>query len=123
MTLAKQATALQTRYHIAVDTVFDEEPDASLTIKEVLYRVSQEALNNTVKHANASKIVVSLSGDGGLLGLEISDNGKGFDPNSDFAGHLGLRSMRERLEQVGGTLTITSSSCHGTQITAVVPLA
>lgn len=121
--LAKQATALQTRYHVAVDTMFDEEPDASLTIKEVLYRVSQEALNNTVKHANASKIDVSLSNDDGLLILEISDNGMGFDPNSDFIGHLGLRSMRERLEQVSGTLTITSSSGRGTQITATVPLA
>jgi len=121
--LAKQAIALQTRHHIAVKTHFSEEPAASLPTKEVLYRVSQEALNNAVKHASASEIVVSLSDEDNHLVLEISDNGRGFDPNGDFTGHLGLRSMRERLEQVGGTINITSTSCRGTQITAVVPLS
>jgi signal transduction histidine kinase len=120
--LAKQATALQTRHHIAVTTRFPEEPTASSPVKEVLYRVSQEALNNVVKHAGASKITVSLSDEDDLLILEIADNGKGFDLNGDFTGHLGLHSMRERLEQVGGTIEIVSSSCRGTRITATVPL-
>jgi signal transduction histidine kinase len=121
--LAKQATAIQARHHIEVKTLFEEEPDVSLTTKEVLYRVGQEALNNIVKHAGATKITVSLSTGDDQLVLEISDNGKGFDQNADFTGHLGLRSMRERVEQVDGTLTINSSSCHGTQIVAAVPLA
>jgi signal transduction histidine kinase len=121
--LAKQATAIQARHHIEVKALFEEEPDASLTTKEVLYRVGQEALNNIVRHAGATMISVSLSTADDQLVLEISDNGKGFDQNADFTGHLGLRSMRERVEQVGGTLTITSSSCRGTQIMAVVPLA
>jgi signal transduction histidine kinase len=120
--LAKQATALQTRHQIAVKTQFGKEPVASLPIKEVVYRVSQEGLNNVVKHASATKIVVSLSNEDDQLVLEISDNGKGFDLNADFTGHLGLRSMRERLERVGGTFDITSSPCHGTVITAIVPL-
>lgn len=121
--LAKQATVLQARHHLEVTTLLEEEPDASLVTKEVLYRVGQEALNNVVKHASATKITVSLSIEDEQLVLEIRDNGKGFDLNGDFTGHLGLRSMRERVEQVGGNLTITSSSCYGTQIVAVVPLA
>lgn len=121
--LAKQATAIQARHHIEVKTFFEEEPDASLTTKEVLYRVGQEALNNIVKHAGAKRITVNLSTADDQLVLDISDNGKGFDQNADFTGHLGLRSMCERVEQVGGTLTINSSSCRGTQIVAAVPLA
>lgn len=121
--LAKHAIAIQARHHIEVKTSFEEEPDASLTTKEVLYRVGQEALNNIVRHAGAKKITVSMSAADDQLVLEISDNGKGFDQNADFTGHLGLRSMHERVEQVGGTLIINSSSCHGTQIVAAVPLA
>lgn len=121
--LAKQATALQARHHIEVTTLLGEEPDASLTKKEALYRVGQEALHNVVKHASATKITVGLTIEDEQLVLEISDNGKGFDLNANHTGHLGLQSMRERVEQVGGTLSITSSSCHGTQIVAVVPLA
>ena len=122
-TLVKQATAMQTRHRIEVTTHLDKEPEVSLSTKEVLYRVGQEALHNVVKHASATRTTIALSTDDGQLALEISDNGKGFDLNGEFTGHLGLQSMRERVEQVGGTLAITSSPCHGTQITAVVPLA
>jgi signal transduction histidine kinase len=122
--LAKQATVLETRHHIGVTSLLIDEPDASLAIKEALYRVGQEALHNIVKHANATQVGVSLAvdDDESQLILEISDNGKGFDLNGNFAGHLGLWSMRKRVEKVGGTLTITSSSCRGTHLAAAVPL-
>ncbi len=121
--LVKQATALRARHHIEVTTHLEKEPEVSLSTKEALYRVGQEALHNIVKHANATKTNITLYADDGQLVLEIWDNGKGFDPNGDFTGHLGLRSMRERLERVGGALSITSSSSAGTQIVAVAPLA
>jgi signal transduction histidine kinase len=121
--LTKQATVLQTRHGIEVTSLLEKEPNATLTTKEALYRVGQEALHNIVKHANATKVTVSLTSEDEKLVLEISDNGRGFDPNGNFTGHLGLRSMHERVEQVGGTMTINSSSCHGTQIMAVVPLS
>ncbi|MFN2222925.1 MAG: GAF domain-containing protein [Candidatus Promineifilaceae bacterium] len=121
--LAKQAAVLQSRHHIQVSAHFAaEEPDAPMPVKEALYRVTQETLNNVVKHARATKITLSLSSEDDQLVLEISDNGRGFDVNGSFAGHLGLRSMRERVEQVGGSLTITSTSRHGTQIIATAPL-
>jgi signal transduction histidine kinase len=121
--LAKQATALQARHGIEVTTHLGDEPGASLPAKEALYRVTQEALHNVVKHAGATRLEVSLSTEDGQIALEIWDNGKGFDLNGSFSGHLGLQSMRERVEQVGGTLNMTSSPGSGTRIVAVVPLA
>jgi signal transduction histidine kinase len=121
--LVKLAAALQARHHIETSIqVAEREPDAPISVKEALYRVAQEALHNVVKHAGATKLTLSLTNEDDLLILEISDNGRGFDVNGTFAGHMGLRSMRERIEQVGGNLTITSSPCHGTQIVATVPL-
>jgi signal transduction histidine kinase len=121
--LVKQAAVLKTRHHIDVNAQFcADEPGASLPVKEALYRVAQEALNNVVKHANATKITLSLACQDGQIMLEIDDNGRGFDVNGTFAGHLGLRSMRERVERVGGSLAISSSSCHGTQIVAAAPV-
>jgi signal transduction histidine kinase len=122
--LAKQAAVLQTRHHIQVRAHFTaEEPDAPMPVKEALYRVAQEALHNVIKHAGATKITLTLSQDDDQIALEISDNGRGFDANGTFAGHLGLHSMRERIERVGGSLTINSASCRGTQIVATAPLA
>ena len=87
----------------------------------VLYRISQEATHNTVKHAAGREIHLKLEIRDAQLVLVIQDNGVGFEPSGDFPGHLGLRSMRERMERVGGSFMITSSSQHGTKITAQLP--
>ncbi len=122
--LTKLAAVLQARHHIEVKAQFaDEEPDAPMPVKEALYRVAQEALHNVVKHAGATRITIALANEDDQLALEISDNGRGFDVNGNFAGHLGLRSMHERVERINGSLTITSSLCHGTQLVATAPLA
>lgn len=54
--------------------------------------------------------------------LEISDDGVGFDPRGEFPGHLGLRSMRERAQRVGGTLEVRSAPGTGTRVRAGIPL-
>ena len=59
---------------------------------------------------------------GEQITLEISDAGVGFDPRGDFPGHLGLRSMRERAQRVGGTLEVRSAPGTGTRIGARIPL-
>jgi signal transduction histidine kinase len=56
------------------------------------------------------------------LTLEVSDDGAGFDATASFPGHLGLRSMPERAQQFGGTVTIDSAPGRGTRVRAVVPL-
>ncbi len=120
--LQKQAQALRARHKIAVQTSFCEEPPLSFKTKEALYRVAQEALNNIVKHAAASEAKVYLSCDGQRLTLEIQDNGKGFEPQNSYPGHLGLQTMQERLSLVGGNLDIQSLPGQGTTIRASLKL-
>jgi PAS domain S-box-containing protein len=119
--LSKQAAALQARQNIAVHTELCAEPELLLKVKQDLYRVAQEALHNTVKHARASKIDLRLHQAGKALILEVCDNGRGFDPTASFPGHLGLHSMQERVRSLGGELQIESTPGQGTCIRAEVP--
>ncbi len=104
-----------------METHLDGEPDLRLDLKEVLYRIGQEAMHNTVKHARATRAWVTLGTVGGHVTLEVRDNGVGFDPSGEFPGHLGLRSMTERATSSGGTLTIESEPGAGTTIRISVP--
>jgi len=86
-------------------------------------RVLQEALHNIVKHSSARSITVRLTCSGHELGLEIRDDGVGFDVESArLAAGLGLISMRERIHLVGGEFRILSSPGQGTTITARAPI-
>ncbi len=101
--------------------------DLPSTINEntavTLFRVLQEALHNTIKHSRATKVVVELSANDGDLGLSVADNGIGFDSAAaqNVPTGLGLISMKERLELVGGKLSINSKS-SGTRLSAHVPI-
>jgi PAS domain S-box-containing protein len=108
--LAQQAAAVQARHRLVVLTDFCEEPAQSVKIKQELYRVAQEALQNTVKHAHANTVELRLSETEAQLILEVCDDGVGFDPGGTFPGHLGLQSMRERVTGLGGTLQVESAA-------------
>ena len=89
-----------------------------------LFRITQEALRNVVKHSGAEEAEVELSGSADEINLCISDPGRGFDVESARgAAGLGLVSMRERLRLVGGHLSIESGPSRGTRIRARVPAA
>ena len=120
--LEKQAAALRARHEISVETSLCEEPEATPEIKEALYRIAQEALHNTVKHARANKVGLRVWCEPGRITLEVSDDGVGFDTGGEFPGHLGLRSMRERAQGLGGTLTVESSPGGGTVVRAQLPV-
>src|SRR5262249_27074785 len=120
--LDKQVLALQARHSIAARTVAAGEPASPFKVKEALYRIAQEALQNTVKHAHAHRIEVYLEAPNGAVVLKIVDDGIGFDPEGTFPGHLGLHSMRERALGVGGSLEVLSNPGKGTRIVATVPL-
>jgi len=89
-------------------------------IESGLYGISNEVLNNILKHAHASQIKVSLKNKAGKINLEISDNGIGFDLDSaEGHGGLGLKGMRERAEQINGDLQISSGK-NGTRVSVEV---
>ena len=119
--LEKQAAALRARYEIEVKTSLCAEPEASPGAKEAIYRIAQEALHNTVKHARANNVRIEMGCSPVSLTLKVSDDGVGFDARGDFPGHLGLRSMRERAARLGGTLTVETSPGAGTLISAQIP--
>jgi signal transduction histidine kinase len=104
-----------------VQTSLCEEPEASPEVKEAVYRIAQEALHNTVKHARANNVQIKVECDLEWINLEVSDDGIGFDAHGDFPGHLGLRSMRERAARLGGSLAIETSPGAGTLISAQIP--
>jgi PAS domain S-box-containing protein len=120
--LSKATAALIASRNVEIELSLCDEPDVSLEVKEVLYRIAQEALQNAVKHARCSRLHVSLTRERDRLSLEVHDNGVGFDPQAQYPGHLGLKSMRERAVSVGGRLDITSASGHGTQIRVRIPI-
>jgi signal transduction histidine kinase len=119
--LHKHAASLRARYQLQVDAQLGNEPDLPISAKETLYRVAQEALHNTVKHAHASHVSLRLAAADGAVTLDISDDGIGFEPHRDFPGHLGLTSMRERLERAAGALYLDSAPGHGTRVRATLP--
>ncbi len=120
--LTKQVAVLRARYKLSVEADLGEEPNLSLEMKHALYRIAQEALNNIVKHARASIAELRLNGQANEIILEVRDNGRGFDPAGPFPGHLGLRSMHERVAKMGGTLTIQSVPEQGTRVEVRMPL-
>lgn len=116
----KQIAAMTARHGINVQADFGEEPELPPGVKEAVYRIGQEALNNTVKHARASNVRVALASKDGRLVLSIEDDGRGFDPGGEFPGHMGLQSMKERAEGAGGTLSITSAPGQGAKVVLAI---
>jgi PAS domain S-box-containing protein len=97
----------------------------SPALEEALFRIAQEALNNSLKHAAARSVVVRLRGDDDCVRLEVTDDGRGSalltTADTGGLGGLGLTSMRERVSQLGGTLSIESAPGQGTRIAVEVP--
>jgi signal transduction histidine kinase len=92
-------------------------PDVTLC----LFRVVQEAVQNAVKHSNANEVAVHVTGGSGGLTVTIVDDGTGFDVAAAWEKGIGLASMVERVEAIGGTLNINSSPDASTRVTATVP--
>jgi signal transduction histidine kinase len=95
----------------------------SLEQRRNLLLVVREALNNILKHAAATEVWLRAHARGGGLQLVIEDNGRGFDPASVQPGTLGLMSMRQRIENLGGTFTLESRPGTGTKLAIEIKLA
>ena len=91
-------------------------------MSEALYRAALETLNNSLKHAEASRVTVHLEMAAPTVTLKIIDNGRGFDPDRVSRG-MGLQNIQERLEQLDGCLKISSAPGAGTTVELAVTAA
>jgi signal transduction histidine kinase len=112
----KQCLALSSRYHLPISTEVGAEPALTLAQKEVFYRIGMEALNNVVKHAQATAASIRLAQEGSAVVLQVSDNGLGFDTSKQYPGHIGLVSMQERAASIDATVELTSAPGSGTRV-------
>ena len=115
----------QRRTGLAAEIVQRDLPaQAPLATKIALYRIVQEALNNAWRHADGAAPTVTVTGSDGRLLIEVADPGPGFDPAvaEGSETHLGLVSMRERAESLGGQFRIDSAPGRGTRAIATLPL-
>lgn len=124
--LAARLHELASRNHagppcVSVHVEPEALPRVSAAASWHLARIAEEAVVNACKHASASQIRVDLQALDQALRLRVHDNGRGFDPDLAGGQGFGLSGMKERTEQLRGTLTVVSSPGQGTEISAEVP--
>jgi signal transduction histidine kinase len=121
--LRQHLTRCEHEQGLAVEFVADEGERLPAPLETALFRIVQEAVNNVLRHAQALHVIVTLSRDLDQVTVQIVDDGQGFDIQLPRSGrHVGLWSMRERVEQLGGQLEVHSAPGQGTTVTAIVPL-
>jgi len=116
------------RTHIPIEfTAFAAVERLNSDKRIVLYRVGQESLTNVAKHAHATRVNVSIRRLGGLVRMEIHDDGKSFQAqrvlSATRVARLGLLGMRERVEMVGGGFSVESAPGRGTTIRVQIPMS
>ena len=96
--------------------------DLSSQISTALFRILQEALSNVARHAQASRVAITLRRRGARVELQVTDDGIGFDPDLVVGHAFGLLGTKERVESLGGDFAITSRPSCGATVTASLPL-
>ena len=121
--LRARLAAVEGRSGLKTQVFVEEERRLPIVIEEELYRIAQEGLNNVVKHAEATQVQIQLKYDENTVLLEMIDDGKGFEPETvSQGGGFGLQGIKERVQQLGGTLRIESAPFSGTRLSARIPL-
>lgn len=122
--LAELVRSIEEREGLTVEYQTDVKDEGlPVPVRLSLYRVAQEALGNAARHAGVETVQLRLlNGEADALRLEVVDQGRGFHAPTTAAGPgIGLSSMRERLEALGGTLNIISAPGQGTRVVAILP--
>jgi PAS domain S-box-containing protein len=97
-------------------------PPLAKDVETALFRIVQEAVNNAVRHGNAQRIDIALDMVGDAVRVSVSDDGRGFDVSGSADSGVGLLSMRERTELLGGVFEVDSRAGGGTRVCARIPL-
>jgi signal transduction histidine kinase len=114
--LRQLAEATSGRARVPVALTVEGERPLPAEAQVALYRIAQEALNNVARHSNASHARIQLRFTSMRVHLQVSDNGRGFNPARVPADHLGLNIMRERANSIGARLNIKSRPGAGTRV-------
>ncbi len=112
-------TGISIDFHYAIADGVDQEINSA--IEDALFLIAQEAIINAIKHAEPRNIGLTIDSESTRLILRIADDGKGFTPEEGKWTSVGLRSMRERAEHLGGTVTVKSEMGKGTEIMCIIP--
>jgi len=116
-TLIQQlSNSLRSRTTLEIVTALDDVPTLPPDAQVGIYRIVQEALNNIIKHSQASQVLIQLTWADNQIVLTISDNGKGFDMSLTKPTSLGMNIMRERADSIQARLNIESAVGEGTRI-------
>ncbi|NTU84223.1 MAG: sensor histidine kinase [Chloroflexales bacterium] len=116
--------ALRERQGLSIDLRVTGERRLPLEYEQALYRIIQEALANVARHSGVRSAVVTLRYESETVALDVRDGGRGFDLNAARNPRsIGLQSMAERAEALGGTLELRSSPGAGTTISVVIPIS
>jgi signal transduction histidine kinase len=120
--LRKHVEVLRRLHRQEIELRVDGDRRLPPTVENGLFRIAQEALGNALRHSGAGHVVVSLAARDSLVSIRVEDDGCGFDPEEAAmrSRRLGLTSMRERAEALGGTLSIESEPGEGTTIAVEV---
>jgi signal transduction histidine kinase len=121
--LRARLAAVEGRSGLKTEVLVEGERRLPIKLEEELYRIAQEGLNNVVKHAGATRVQIRLKYDAHAISLEMSDDGKGFEPEAvSQSGGFGLQGIQERVQQLGGILQIESALGSGTRLSVRIPL-
>jgi len=119
--LQQRLNTVERRAGVTASLLVEEELTFPSHLEEELYHVIQEALNNVLKHAEATSVTVRICALDTNLEVEVEDNGKGFSPNlTDSERGIGLISMQERVEKIGGSLAIESTPGQGSHVHIII---
>lgn len=121
--LREHLARCEQEHGLIVEFAADDGKRLPAAIETALFRIVQEAVNNVLRHAQARQVCVTLIRDDSQVRLCIADDGQGFDTRRPRSSkHVGLWSMQERVEQLGGQFEVRSTPGQGTTVTTVVPL-
>ena len=115
--LQQRLDTVEGRAGIDVELKINQQSPLPYFLEDALFRIVQEALNNIIKHSNATKVIIEMEINEEVCKMRVVDNGIGFDPALIQTRHgMGLINMRERAEKLGGKLSIKSTPSLGTEV-------